>query len=397
MKAACRACARRSALLEMLSVRLDFRTRDLDRFWALLALGDEQLIGAIGGRRRGLLEEAHRAWMPDDTRTPADVQGVCRHQPAYPQALKSVPLAPRALYTWGEPGRLEALLGAKAVAVVGTRMASDYGSETARALARDLAASGICVVGALGEGIALAAHTGALEARGPTLGVVAGGVERCSPACCGAAYRGLRDWGCLVSELPCGARPSRWSQLARVRTVVLLADLVIVVEALEEPRELACAELARGLGTLLAAVPGRVCSALARGTNRLIREGAPLVRDAQDVLDLLYGAGERDAGASHADAGDASAGAADAIDAGAGASRGRPLGVEPRLRATLERVGRGKDTLAKLSEDGVPFEEATLALAELELSGLLVRGDGGRYVPVPAGRQDSVPRDAGRR
>ena len=84
--------------------------------------------------------------------------------------------------------------------------------------------------------------------------------------------------------------------------------------------------------------------------------GAELVRDPQDALDLLYGVGARRAP--------------------------EPSGeLEPRLQATLEQVGAGRDTLAKLTASGAKSDDVLLALAELELLGLLVRGDGGRYVP----------------
>jgi DNA processing protein len=244
------------------------------------------------------------------------------------------------------------------VAIVGTRRASDYGMETARELARGLAACGLTVASGLAEGIPTAAHAGALEAGGATLTVMAAGVERCSPAGCAPLYRRLLESGCSIAEARCTQRARNWWQLARARTIALLSELVIVVEAAEHPWELACAHVARSRGRHVAAVPGRVSSPASKGTNALLMSGARLVRDPQDALDVLYGAGVREAYTSP--------GAPD---------------LEPRLARVLERVGRGEDTLGKLVGDDGQSEEIALALTELELRGVLLRGHGGRYLP----------------
>lgn len=401
MSRCCPRCMRRSALLARLGVRLDFRARDLTRFWDLLTLEDEQLIEAIGGRRRADLRAWHEAFddcvnkgespggvgtvceSPSGVGTvcesPGGVGTVCRHSEAYPGALAQSPLAPRALHVIGDVNALGKALGEPVVAIAGTRRATDYGMETARALARGLGAAGVTVIAALAEGVPRAAHMGALQARGATVALAAGGAERCSPACCAPIHRSItfapsrpmegaplgeptspsarparaRAWA--ISELPCGSAPRPWCQLARARTLALLSGLVIVVEAPEHPWELACAELAHKLGRPVAAVPGRVSSRASSGSNRLIKQGATLIRDAHDALEVLFGV------------------------AGHQARHPNPS-VERRLRATLERVGEGRDTLAKLVADGAPREEVVVALAELEVLGLVVRGDGGRYL-----------------
>ena len=117
---------------------------------------------------------------------------------------------PRTLSVRGGIERLTGMLEEKVVAIVGTRRATDYGMETARELARGLAASGVTVASGLAEGIPIAAHSGALEAGGQTLTVTAGGVERCSPTWCAALYRRIVGDGCAISEVqddPC-ARPA---------------------------------------------------------------------------------------------------------------------------------------------------------------------------------------------
>jgi DNA processing protein len=356
MSAGCTECARRSSLLVHLGIPLDFRARDVERLWDVLKLPDEQLIAALGGSRREQLRAWH-ASLPDPPEgLPGGVERICRHLEAYPKALRESPLAPHELHVLGGVDRLREILSEPVVAIVGIRRCTDYGMEIARELGRELAAAGVSVIGELADGISYGAHAGVLQAQGSSVAVMGGGVDKCSPECCGPVYRRLVAAGCVVSELPCGAEARRWAQLARARTLALLAELVIVVEAGEHPRELACVQLARTLGKKLGAVPGRITSQPSRGTNQLIKERVELVRGAQDALDLLYGVGQRTA-----------------------ASPARQL--EPRLQAILRRIGEGRDTIAKLSAPRGSSGALLEALAELELRGLVMRGDGGRYVP----------------
>jgi DNA processing protein len=365
MSGACPECRRRGWLLGRLGVTLDFKARDLSRFWPLLGLPDRDLIDAIGGRRRGELAEAYAQWEPTHTGMDLEerISTTCQHRTSYPSRLHEYPLAPHALSVRGGVERLGEMLDREVVAIVGTRRATDYGMETARELARGLAACGVTVAGALDEGIATAAHTGALKARGRTLTVVGGSLERCSPAWCEGLYRGVLRQGCAISELvDCPGRRSRpWWGPGRARTLALLADLVIVVEAEERPWDLACASVAREHGTPLAAVPGRVSSPASRGSNALLVGGARLVRGPQDALDVLYGVGARDVRDLSPSDGS--------------------LELDPRLARVLGLVGNGYNTPAKIASRGGDAGEIAVALIELELAGLLVRGDGGRYVP----------------
>lgn len=389
---ACLSCLRRAWLLTTLAARLDYRSRDLTRFWDLLSLPDEQLIDAIGGRRRAEIHarydefdatahaERERSSQPpeqigsaqaraeqvgSEKMAPVDVEKICRHHPAFPGRLRHSTLAPHMLSVAGGVHRLAGMLEEPVVAIVGTRRATDHGMETARHLARGLAATGVTIAGALSEGIPLAVHWGALDETGRSITVTAGGLGKCSPAHCRAVYRRLSRDGCALTELPLGAPSRRWSALARVRTLALLAQLVIVVEADSHPWELACAHLAQRLGVPIAAVPGRVSSPASRGCNELIMAGAALVRNPQDALDLLYGAGVKRAGQFDR-----------AAEAGGQ--------LDPSLAGTLEHIGAGHDTLERLTATGGRREEILISLLELELRGLVVRGDGGRYVPCGA-------------
>ncbi|HEY5342370.1 MAG TPA: DNA-processing protein DprA [Solirubrobacteraceae bacterium] len=365
---ACAECLRHSWLLALLSVRLGYRARDRERLLALLALGDRDLIQAIGGRRRQELHERYERFTPEQARPGTGVETICRHRHGYPRGLAQArERAPWMLYVAGSStGRPEELSTAPTVAIVGSRGATDYGMEMARSLARGLSASGVTVAGSLSDGIAVAAQEGALEAGGKTLTVLDGGLDVGCPARRRALHARLLHDGCVVAELPCGCRPRNWCYPARERTVVGLAQLTIVVEADDDPRELQGARIARALGRTVAAVPGRVTSPVSRGTHALLMDGAPLVRGPGDVLELLY-------------TDDPSRDPRHAKESTIAASK--TVALEPRLQATLERVGAGQDTPAKLTAASADAGNALLALGELELMGLLARGDGGRYLP----------------
>jgi DNA processing protein len=140
--------------------------------------------------------------------------------------------------------------------------------------------------------------------------------------------------------------------------------VVVVVEAEAKPQDIALAGSAAQLGRTVGAMPGRVTSPLSAGTNSLLLEGASVVRHAEDVLELLYQLDAQPRAASEA---------AEQLE--------RRIQLEPRLARVLHRVGTGCDTLDRLTPGGEADAEVLLALSELEIMGLLMRGEGGRYLP----------------
>jgi DNA processing protein len=358
---ACKDCLRRTWLLSELSKLLEYH-RDLNRLLGLCSLDDEALIQSIAGRRRAELTERWEHFEPDELKVKQGVQTTCEHDPGYPRALRDHKAAPRMLHAVGGRKRLAQLTAKPAVAIVGSQRPTDYGIEMARSLARGIAASGVTVISGLANGIAAAAHAGALEVDGPTVTVMAGGVDVIKPASRRGLYEQVTSAGCAVAELPCGFQVQRWCEPARARTVARLARLTIVVEADEDPRELIGARAAQALGQMVAAVPGQVTSPVSRGTNKLLKEGTLMVRGPADALDLLYAL------------------------SWPSTYRYEPIlpeppRLEPQLQAILEQVGAGRDTPGKLITSGEDADETILALTELEVMGLLARGDGGRYVP----------------
>ncbi|HVW17148.1 MAG TPA: DNA-processing protein DprA, partial [Solirubrobacteraceae bacterium] len=320
--AACDACLRRTALLALVAPWLEHANRERRLRGGLLALGDEELVAAVGGARRSELEARAGRLSVDRLRRRIEAAGlhaVCRHDAGYPARLLAAPDAPAALLVAGDAAHLSALAGEHepAVAIVGSRRATAYGVEVARSLGRGLAAARVTVVSGMALGVDSAAHAGALEVGGPTIAVLAGGADVPYPATKAPLRRRIvAGGGCVVSEMPPGFRAFRWGFPARNRIIAGLAQSTIVVEAAERSGSLITAEIAEQLGRIVAAVPGPVTSPASAGANALLRDGAELVRDAQDVLDTLLGPGV------------------------ASVRRGPdPAALEPRLRAVLERLG----------------------------------------------------------
>ncbi len=353
---ACGECVRRAWLLSELRKPLDYQRHDPLRLAAVLGLDDEDLLAALGDAHTAGLPERYRAFDPAGFRAARGVRRVCRHHPGFPGALRGLAAAPHLLHVARGAHRLEELLAGPVVAIVGSRAASDYGMEMAWTLGRGLGSAGVTVLSGLAEGVAASAHAGALAVGGPTLTVMPGGLDVCYPAARRELYARLCAAGGAISELPCGSPAHRWCQAARTRIVAGLAAVLVVVEARDRPGELVHATMAHAAGALVAAVPGRAGSALSSGPHALLIAGAPLIRGAQDVLDLIYG-----------------------VDSGK-TPRGA-TGLEPRLRRLLERVGAGADTPGRLGHGGEAGVKLLVELAELEALGALTRGDGGRYVP----------------
>ena len=369
---ACGSCLRRSWLLSELSGPLDYCARDRGRLIELLALPDGELLKAVAGKRTAELQDRYECFQAGAPERSPSTATICRHSHGYPPELSS-PAAPHMLEVAGGVERLAELTAVPVVAIVGSKVASDYGMGTARSLARGLTASGVTVTSCLTDGIAVAVHAGALDTNGASIAVMGGGLGVSCPARRRSLYERITRHGCAMSELPHDCSGRHWGQLASERIVVELAQLTVLVEAHDTPGELAATSMARALGRTLAATPGRVSSPLARGPHALLMDGARLIQGPQDVLELLRAA-ERPSpsvqpeGAPHA-------------------GKAPATGLSPELQAILECVGSGSDTPEKLTRAGVDPAEVLLALSELELLGLLGRGDGGRYLP-----RDPLPR-----
>lgn len=200
----------------------------------------------------------------------------------YPSLL-AVLTSPPPLHVRGQIIADDAL----AVAIVGSRRATEYGIETAGRLASELAARGVTVVSGLARGIDTAAHRGALEAGGRTIAVLGSGVDVIYPPENRSLAAEIERQGAIVSQFAPGTRPLPGHFPARNRILAALALGVVVVEAAERSGALITAGFAADLGREVFAVPGKITSETSRGPHRLIQEGAKLVQDWTDVVQEL--------------------------------------------------------------------------------------------------------------
>jgi DNA processing protein len=204
---------------------------------------------------------------------------------AYPQALLTTPDPPPVLFAIG---RLE-LLNRPAVAIVGSRNATQQGIANAEGFAEALARAGVTTVSGLALGIDGAAHRGALAADSDasTIAVVGTGVDVVYPSSHRALTQDIRTRGVAISEFPLRTPALAHNFPRRNRLIAGLSRGVLVVEAALRSGSLITARLAADLGREVFAIPGSIHSPLARGCHRLIRDGAKLVESAQDVLEDL--------------------------------------------------------------------------------------------------------------
>ena len=371
---ACGECLRRAWLVASLAGHID---RAVDRTAGnrareLLALSNEGLAKAMA--RSEAASFLRRARERDPVRVLAAVSesgawACCRHDQLYPETLHDLADAPAVIFGRGRAAILPELSRDGTVTIVGSRRPSRYGRELATELGAELAAAGFAVVSGMALGIDSAAQAGALRAGGLTIAVLGCGVDLAYPPRSAKLYAEIVERGLVIGELPPGIEPRRWTFPARNRIMAALGGMTVVVEARERSGSLITAEMAEDLNRDIGAVPGLVGSSPAAGTNGLIRDGAHLIRGAQDVLDALVGPG-----------------APRRSSATASGPR-----LEPELAGVLDLVERGADTSDALAR-GSSLEPGPLAtaLVRLELSGYVRCNAEGRYertslaVPEPA-------------
>ena len=202
---------------------------------------------------------------------------------SYPTRLRMIPDPPPLLYLKGEIRRDDE----KAVAVVGSRSTSDYGRRVARDLCRGLASLGFTVVSGMARGIDGTAHETSLNTGGRTIAVLGSGVDRVYPPEHDRLYRRISENGAVISEFPMGTRPLAFNFPARNRLISGLSLGVVVVEATEKSGSLITAALALEQGREVFAVPGEVGASRSRGAHRLIRQGAKLVENVNDIVEEI--------------------------------------------------------------------------------------------------------------
>lgn len=199
----------------------------------------------------------------------------------YPATLAAIDDAPPLLYLLGDPN----LMTRRCIAMVGARNASGAGLKLARSLAEGLSEAGFVVVSGLARGIDTAAHQASVN--GGTIACVAGGLDVVYPQENKALHHEIATQGLIVSEMPPGTKPQARHFPRRNRLISGLSLGTVIIEAAAKSGSLITARFAGEQGRELFAVPGSPLDPRSAGANQLIKDGAVLVRNAQDILDEL--------------------------------------------------------------------------------------------------------------
>ncbi len=204
----------------------------------------------------------------------------------YPAFLKEIYSPPIVLYVKGKLVPEDS----KAIAVVGTRQPTYYGRTVAEELSGDLARYGLTIVSGMARGIDSFAHSGALKAKGRTIAVLGCGIDIVYPPENAKLMRDIEASGAVVTEFPFGTAPDRMNFPRRNRIIGGLCLGVVVVEAARRSGSLITADFALEQGREVFAIPGKVGSPVSQGTHSLLKQGARLVENAEDIIEELSGA-----------------------------------------------------------------------------------------------------------
>lgn len=174
------------------------------------------------------------------------------------------------------------------IAVVGSRLASTYGKYTTEKISRELALKGLTIVSGMARGIDSVAHRGALTAHGRTIAVLGSGLDVIYPPENKKLFTDIIQNGAVISEFPLGTPPRSANFPTRNRIISGMSYGVVIVEAGEKSGSLITARLALEQGREVFAVPGSIDSAGSRGTNKLIKQGAKLIENTDDILEEIF-------------------------------------------------------------------------------------------------------------
>lgn len=291
--------------------------------------------------------------------------------PMYPCELEQLLFPPSGLFYRGGLKVLEALVRTARITIVGTRKPTAYGARAADLVSTAFVEQGVAIASGLALGIDGRAHRACLDNSGLTVAVMGCGIDLPYPATHTSLYKRVVAEGLVLSELPPGTRPARWTFPHRNRILAALGDAVVVVEGSRRSGALQTASAALELGRPVFAAPGPMTANASAGSNWLIYEGAtPVIDPSVTVQDFL-----RETRIERADR-------CPIAGANSGANRTTSVGQrwDPVLRA-MDEGDNSIDALAIRTAMGV--RQVGRALAELEIEGLVVRSGPGFFIRAP--------------
>ena len=328
----------------------------LERFGTAQAVWDappEEVEAILGKAQNRLLQDARA----DDSldRLLAALEkcaavAVTREDIEYPALLREIPDAPPLLYV---RGRTE-LNDLRAVAIVGSRNCSAYGSRMARRLGRELGETGVTIVSGFARGIDSFAHRGAIDAGGRTVAVFGSGVDVVyPPENLELVDELLEAGGSILSANPPGTSPTPRVFPARNRIISGMSEGTVVVEASQRSGAMLTADFARAQGRELFAVPGQADAVLSAGTNSLIRSGARLVTCARDIAaDLGWHRPE--------------------LSSPAAPRAAKILPLQPDEQRVYDQLAGGAlDADALVEATGLPVDRVNSLLTTMEIQGII--------------------------
>jgi DNA processing protein len=204
-------------------------------------------------------------------------------EPEYPQNLLQIYDPPVLLYVRGDAQ----ILNVPAISIVGTRRPTLYGTQMAERLGREMAARGVVVVSGMARGIDAIGHQGVLAVRGRAIGVLGTGIDKCYPKENKKLFDRVLERGALITEFPLGTHPAPENFPIRNRIVAGMPLGVVIVEGAQYSGSLITARLAMEFGREVYGVPGNVTQPVSFAPNQLIKQGAKLVTNGEDVIEEL--------------------------------------------------------------------------------------------------------------
>lgn len=267
------------------------------------------------------------------------------------------------------------------VAVVGSRIASVYGKYTTEKISRELALQGITIVSGLARGIDAAAHRGALAGKGRTIAVMGCGLDTVYPPENEELAQAIAANGAVISEFPFGTPPNAPNFPARNRIISGISLGVVVVEAGEKSGSLITARIAAEQGRSVFAVPGEIGSAGSKGTHRLIKQGAVLIENVEDILEeILPQAGASALTVQPPETSRAGIPANEPEQATVSAGIAAAAGLGEPEQNLLSLIGaRPVDIDTLITTSGLTAQEVLNALLILELRGLIRQMPGKQF------------------
>ena len=350
------------------SEALDAPARALEQIRGVGRSSSDRIVATRGADAAGREIERARS---------LGVRILCREDADYPEGLRRIPDAPIVLYVRGDVTRADTL----ALAVVGSRRCSIYGSEQARRFGELLAGAGFTVVSGLARGVDAFAHHGAVDAGGRSIAVLGSGLREAYPPENRPLAERLLTSGAWISELPLDVPVRAENFPSRNRIIAGMTLGTLVVEAAQRSGALITARLAGEYNREVFALPGRLDEPMACGTNALIRDGAAkLVTGLDDILAELGDVGRLMA----PDEPERPPPAAASVTNEGLLAAARLTDVEERVYAAIEATPTPQDRVLATADVGAG--ETLAALTSLELKGLIRRLPGHLVARRDAGR-----------